>query len=68
MSGVKIQWYFVLKSDYVSAPAGLCGVGFVSVAVETLCSHSPPDSQKAENRAEGKRFTTKAAGIHEAFQ
>lgn len=59
---------FALNSDYISAPAGLCGVGFVSVVVETLCSHSPPDSQKAENREEGECFTAKAAGIHEAFQ
>lgn len=59
---------YVLKSDYISASAGVFGVGYVSVGVEAPYTHYPSDSQKAENRAEGQGFAAKAAGIHEAIQ
>lgn len=58
---------FVLKCGYISAPAGVCCTGFVPVAVETLCAHSPPINREAEDRAEGKGLAAKTAGIHEAL-
>lgn len=58
---------FVLKCDYISDPAGIRCVGFVYAAVETLCTQSPPNKQKGEDREEGKGLAEKTSGIHEAL-
>lgn len=56
-----------MKCGYISAPAGVCCAGFISVAVETLYAHSPPVNREEEDGEEGKGLAAKAAGIHEAL-